>query len=173
MPSVSTLILIGYRFLGLDRIRNIVSRIRIGYKNKFVSHFAWKTQCLSLSGRLSAVLPIVSPKAMILISFLSFISLSILSSCLPSKDGTDDKRYKGYRVLRLVPDSESQLQYLNDISNDITLSIPDKKIDFWSLPKGLNSSVDLMVSPDVYKDIRQRLSQQNIKNKVVIKDVEE
>ena len=108
-----------------------------------------------------------------LILLLSILSLSICSLCLKSEDGTVEKQYRGYRVLRLVPESVSQLQLLNDISNDISLVVPEKKIDFWTHPKDLNSSVDLMIAPDLYTDIQQKLIQHNIKNKVVVKDVGE
>lgn len=102
-----------------------------------------------------------------------FLFLQSFVLCLSSVNESVEHEYRGYRVLRLQPNNLSQLQYLSDMSSDVSLAIPQKKIDFWTQPKDLNSSVDLMVSPDVYKNIRQKLSQQNIKNKVLIKDVGE
>jgi hypothetical protein len=109
--------------------------------------------------------------------FLNLITVSLflltIDLCLSSVEETVENQYKGYKVLRLLPNTVDQLHYLSDLSTDIQFVIPNKKIDFWTQPKDLNSSVDVMVSPEVYKNIRQKFSQQNIKNKVIIQDVGE
>ena len=107
------------------------------------------------------------------ISIFFFIFFQTFVLCLSSAEESVEKQYKGYKVLRLTPYSTTQLQYLNELSTDASLVTPHKKIDFWTPPKDVNSSIDLMVSPDLYKNIRQKLLQQNIKNKVIIKDVGE
>ncbi|XP_054165079.1 carboxypeptidase B-like [Oppia nitens] len=76
-------------------------------------------------------------------------------------DNNFESQYKGFKVLRLLPNTVDQLQYLSDISTDLSLVIPNKKIDFWTQPKDVNSSVDVMVSPDIYIDIFEQEKRTN------------
>jgi hypothetical protein len=105
-----------------------------------------------------------------LIAIFSVLSTTVL--CFIEDDGIE-KHYNGYKVLRLLPNTLDQLQYLNGIASDVSFILPPKKIDFWTMPKDVNSTVDLMVAPDLIKNIQKKLSAQNIKTKVLIKDVGE
>jgi hypothetical protein len=88
-----------------------------------------------------------------------FLVLSTTVLCF-IEDDRIEKHYNGYKVLRLLPNTLGQLQYLNSIASDVSFALPPKKIDFWTMPKDVNSTVDLMVAPDLIK-------------KVLIKDVGE
>jgi hypothetical protein len=101
-----------------------------------------------------------------------FLVLSTTVLCF-IEDDRIEKHYNGYKVLRLLPNTLGQLQYLNSIASDVSFALPPKKIDFWTMPKDVNSTVDLMVAPDLIKNIQKKLSAQNIKTKVLIKDVGE
>lgn len=77
--------------------------------------------------------------------------------------------YDGYKVFRVRAENIDQLLYLRQLSDDVEKV--DLKIDFWSMPNSLNSSIDLMVSPELGNDLQTILAKQNIKAETLINDV--
>ena len=77
--------------------------------------------------------------------------------------------YDGYKVFRVRAENIDQLLYLRQLSDDVQKV--DLKIDFWSMPNSLNSSIDLMVPPELGNDFQTILAKQNIKAETLINDV--
>ena len=76
--------------------------------------------------------------------------------------------YEGYKVLRVHADSMDQLLYLRELSETGEIGT---KINFWIEPDRLNSSVDMMVSPDIATEIKTILEKQNMKTETIINNV--
>lgn len=84
-------------------------------------------------------------------------------------DNNKEIAYDGYKVFRVRAENIDQLLYLRQLSDD--LQKVDLKIDFWSMPNSLNSSIDLMISPELGDDFQTILAKQNIKAETLISDV--
>lgn len=76
--------------------------------------------------------------------------------------------YDGYKVIRVHPQTLSQLYQLQKLSQ-----VDDKgqKINFWSEPNRINSTTDVMVAPDVADELKTFFDRQNIKSETLINDV--
>lgn len=83
------------------------------------------------------------------------------------------RKFDGFSVLRLNPRNSRQLNFLSqletDFDNDLTYF---QKLDFWKRPTGVNSTVDLMVSPEMKSDLQRIFRANGLESDVVIKDVE-
>lgn len=88
--------------------------------------------------------------------------------------GTQSERsFDGFSVLRLNPDTREKLDFLvqleKDFDNDLSYY---QKLDFWSRPRAINNSVDLMVAPDLRDDIQRMFRTNNFPVERVIDDVQ-
>ena len=99
---------------------------------------------------------------------LSFLSISNIG-----ESKRTERTFEGYSVLRLHPETKDQLKALHDLQ---LLTDSDRKfrskVDFWKAPRSLNSSVDLMIAPDLKKDILDTLSARGIKGRVMIPNLQ-
>ncbi|KDR22871.1 Zinc carboxypeptidase A 1 [Zootermopsis nevadensis] len=75
-------------------------------------------------------------------------------------------RYDRHQVFRLVPEDKHQLQALRDLEEQA------QELDFWTSPRGLNTSVDIMVPPHLLRDFYNMVRKNNLKTKIFIKDVQ-
>lgn len=102
------------------------------------------------------------------------LTVCILTRTLASGLSPDDEgprkevAYDGYKVLRVHAESMDQLLYLRELSETGDTGV---KINFWSEPSRLNSSVDVMVSPDLVTDVRTILEGQNMTTETLINDI--
>jgi len=76
--------------------------------------------------------------------------------------------YDGYKVLRVHAQSMDQLLYLQKLSE---MEDTGTKINFWSEPSRLNSSVDVMVSPDFVSEMQTKFEKHNLTAETLINDV--
>ena len=76
--------------------------------------------------------------------------------------------YDGYKVLRVHAQNIDQLLYLRQLSETEDSS---PKINFWSEPNRINSSVDVMVAPDIASEIKSNFEKQNMPTETLINDV--
>lgn len=81
------------------------------------------------------------------------------------------RRYDDYTVLRFTPQNRDQLDFLQKLSTNESL-LMEKKIDFWLSPTSVNSSVDVMMSPDARSDLMPLFSLKQLKPIVMIEDVQ-
>ncbi|KAF7491847.1 Carboxypeptidase A2 [Sarcoptes scabiei] len=108
------------------------------------------------------------------INFFNFFLLATILigaqiDCRQSKE----IHYDGFKLLRLYTKTLDQLEFLQSLSNEKNqlASIIGSGIDFWSEPKSLNSSIDLMVSPLQEKDLRKALDERQIQTETLMDDV--
>ena len=87
----------------------------------------------------------------------------------PTNISTKEMTYSGYKVLRVQADNLDQLHYLRNLSE--TESDLSSKINFWSEPDRLNSSIDVMIAPDIVNEMTTKFGKQNISSKTLINDV--
>lgn len=76
--------------------------------------------------------------------------------------------YDGYKVFRVHTETLEQLRHLKRLTE-----VEDKslKINFWSEANRINSTSDLMVSPDVIDELKFYFEKENIKTETLISDV--
>ncbi|XP_072021622.1 carboxypeptidase B-like [Amphiura filiformis] len=77
------------------------------------------------------------------------------------------KNYGGYQVLRVVPQDMEQLQRLHDL-----YSLLEDTVDFWKEPTRLNQPVDIMVGPNLVKDVKIELSRRGLDFSIFVEDVQ-
>uniref|UniRef100_T1JFH7 Peptidase M14 domain-containing protein n=1 Tax=Strigamia maritima TaxID=126957 RepID=T1JFH7_STRMM len=75
--------------------------------------------------------------------------------------------YYGYKVLRLLPQEQSQLEKIYQLQEQLT-----DTVDFWTEPRFLNSTVDIMVTPNELKNIINFLQKLKIPYVIMIDDVQ-
>jgi murein tripeptide amidase MpaA len=75
-------------------------------------------------------------------------------------------RYNGYTVLRIRPQTQQQLDYLKDLSEN------NFELDFWTYPSIINRTVDLMVPPHLKQSIDGVFRQKSYNFQTMIDDVE-
>jgi len=83
-------------------------------------------------------------------------------SCSP----LERKTYAGYKVLKINPQNEKDVQFLRQ------LMLSDDSLHFGSRPSVPGRSVDLMVSPEQLNDVNELLQLSGIPHTVKIHDVE-
>lgn len=101
------------------------------------------------------------------ITITSLLSLSTIDS------KRSERSFDGYTVLRLLPETKDQLEALHNLQ--VLTDLAQKyrgKVDFWKEPRSLNSSVDLMIAPEVKNDIMDTLSARSIKGRVMIPNLQ-
>ncbi|XP_072032006.1 carboxypeptidase B-like isoform X1 [Amphiura filiformis] len=77
------------------------------------------------------------------------------------------KNYGGYQVLRVVPQDMEQLQRLHDLYN-----LLEDTVDFWKEPTRLNQPVDIMIGPNLVKDVKLELSRRDLDFSIYVEDVQ-
>uniref|UniRef100_T1J4W0 Transporter n=1 Tax=Strigamia maritima TaxID=126957 RepID=T1J4W0_STRMM len=75
--------------------------------------------------------------------------------------------HTGYKVLRLLPQEQSQLNAIHQLQENLP-----NKIDFWSEPRFLNNTVDIMVKPNEIENLIDFLQQSKIPHTIMIDDVQ-
>ena len=85
-------------------------------------------------------------------------------------DTTENKEllYDGYQVLRVHAENIDQLLYLRHLSET---EDNGPRINFWSEPNRINSSVDVMVSPDIANEMKTNFGKKNMSTLTLINDV--
>ncbi|XP_072021624.1 carboxypeptidase B-like [Amphiura filiformis] len=76
------------------------------------------------------------------------------------------KNYAGYQVLRVVPQDVEQLQRVHDLYN-----LLEDTVDFWKEPTKVNGPVDIMVGPNIVKDVKMELSRRGLDFSIFVDDV--
>ncbi|XP_063968769.1 carboxypeptidase B-like [Lytechinus pictus] len=76
-------------------------------------------------------------------------------------------RYDGYQALRVEPRDELQLDFLNNLKNEL-----EGRISFWSQPRTIKRPTDILVQPRFQDDIKELLDAKQIKYSVMIDDVQ-
>jgi murein tripeptide amidase MpaA len=76
------------------------------------------------------------------------------------------RHYNGYSVLRLIPKTKSQLNYLRELENNVI------DLDFWKGPTQLNRAVDVMVPPHLNYTFNKIFRKRNFEKTVLIDDLE-
>jgi len=76
------------------------------------------------------------------------------------------QHYDGYTVLRLIPRTETQLNYLRELERNVV------ELDFWKGPSYLNRAVDVMVPPHLNHTFDRILQSRSFDKTVMIADVE-
>ncbi|XP_022101126.1 carboxypeptidase B-like [Acanthaster planci] len=95
---------------------------------------------------------------------LRFILLAALLGLCPA----EKKRYDGYKVLRVTPGDDFQLQSIVNLERML-----EDKVDFWASSHHIGKSVDLMVSPEDEHSVQALLDQQGLESTVWISDVQQ
>jgi hypothetical protein len=75
-----------------------------------------------------------------------------------------EKRYDGYKVYRIYPDNDRQVEYLADLR-------ANGYLDFWT-DEVRRNAVDVMVSPDQAHHFRAQLYLHSMRSEVMIDDVQ-
>lgn len=88
----------------------------------------------------------------------------IIESCQ-----TERVSYTGYSVYRSFPQTQYQIDRLTKLMNEKR----DDGIEFWTQPGMLNSTVDIMVSPDEEQYLREQLRIFRVPTKKIMYDVED
>ncbi|KPM10217.1 zinc carboxypeptidase A 1-like protein [Sarcoptes scabiei] len=119
---------------------------------EMIASFAW-----------SSILELMEPQT------VATILIGAQIDCRQSKE----IHYDGFKLLRLYTKTLDQLEFLQSLSNEKNqlASMIGSGIDFWSEPKSLNSSIDLMVSPLQEKDLRKALDERQIQTETLMDDV--
>ncbi|XP_071555610.1 zinc carboxypeptidase-like [Temnothorax nylanderi] len=86
--------------------------------------------------------------------------------CLAS-GATQKALYNNYKVFRLIPTTETQLENLRELEN-----VYDG-FSFWDSPSIVNKQVDLMVAPHKLPEFYEKMAQIDIPYQVHINDVQE
>lgn len=102
-----------------------------------------------------------------------YSSSTLLFLFIASIVRADERTFEGYSVFRFVPDTKEKVQLLNSIAFnfDNDPSYMDK-VDFWKRPKQVNSTVDIMLAPDVRDEVLSLLQSKDLKHKQIIGDVQ-
>lgn len=90
--------------------------------------------------------------------FIATCSLTIAS----------EVRYDNFTLYRLIPKSLSEVNILTDLETSHLGGY-----DFWTHPKDVGVSVDVLVSPDKKSSIKDMMNSNNIQYEVVIENVQE
>lgn len=77
-------------------------------------------------------------------------------------------RYDNFTLYRLIPKSLSEVNILTDLETSHLGGY-----DFWTHPKDVGVSVDVLVSPDKKSSIKDMMNSNNIQYEVVIENVQE
>lgn len=85
--------------------------------------------------------------------------------------GLGERTFDGYSVLRVNPITENQIRFLHELSNYVDNTALEK-INFWRRPEALNSTVDLLIAPDIRDDLTEKLRQQNMEPIVTIDNIQ-
>ncbi|XP_022091295.1 carboxypeptidase B-like [Acanthaster planci] len=93
---------------------------------------------------------------------LLILALITLSASTPSQ-----VRYDGYEVLRIVPRSEDQMQWMEHFEETFV-----SKLDFWRMSHSVNQPLDVMVPPRYQTELRELLESRGIGFSVHIEDVQ-
>ncbi|XP_038073657.1 carboxypeptidase B-like [Patiria miniata] len=94
---------------------------------------------------------------------LLVLALVAVATCAPGQ-----VRYDGYEVLRIVPRSEGQKEWLEHFEKSFV-----SKLDFWKTSHSLNQPMDVMVPPRYQAELREVLENRGIGFTVHIEDVQE
>jgi murein tripeptide amidase MpaA len=97
---------------------------------------------------------------------------SLLFLCLEGVAVSLQRTFEGYSVLRVLPTREEQLALLNELATDASPG-HDQKLNFWRRPSELNSSVDLMIAPEIRDSTLQKLREARLEPHTFIQDLEE
>ncbi len=82
-----------------------------------------------------------------------------------------EKYYDNYSVIRVIPETRNQLQFLRNWAQNLSFS-QLSAIDFWRYPSNLNENVDIMVSPNLKSQIIQLMKSQNLNTFIMIENVQ-
>ncbi|XP_053201673.1 carboxypeptidase B-like [Panonychus citri] len=81
------------------------------------------------------------------------------------------KRYNNYSVLRFKPTTTDQLHFLYQLAQNETF-LMERSVDFWTEPGSLNSSVDIMLSPEARSTLSPVFASNQLTPSVMIEDVQ-
>lgn len=75
--------------------------------------------------------------------------------------------YNNYKVFRMVPSTETQLEFLQELENGYD------GFSFWDSPSIVNKQVDLMIAPHKLPEFYEKMAQIDIPYQIHINDVQE
>jgi murein tripeptide amidase MpaA len=75
--------------------------------------------------------------------------------------------FEGFKVFRLLPQNEKQLILLHELRET------NLQLDYWSEPKSLNKTVDIMVHPAELSNFANTVGEAQIPHSVLIENIEE
>lgn len=101
--------------------------------------------------------------------FIIFITIFIVYQIVIETCETKRVSYTGYAVYRSFPQTENQIDKLTQLMHEKR----DDGIEFWTEPRMLNNSVDIMVSPDEEPYLREQLKLIKVPTKKIMYDVED
>uniref|UniRef100_A0A0N4ZWR9 Zinc carboxypeptidase A 1 n=1 Tax=Parastrongyloides trichosuri TaxID=131310 RepID=A0A0N4ZWR9_PARTI len=106
--------------------------------------------------------------------FIIFISLSSLDALRPYinkrfQDDTAPKHFKDYKLYRINPRNQENLEYLKDL---FTHDSP-YELDFWQPPTHIGGLVDVSVNPEDAKIFARDLDSKQLDYSVAINDLQE
>jgi hypothetical protein len=82
-----------------------------------------------------------------------------------------EKYYDNYSVIRVIPETRSQLEFLRNWAQNLSFS-QLSAIDFWRYPSNLNQNVDIMVSPNLKSQIIRLMKSENLNTFIMIENVQ-
>lgn len=97
-----------------------------------------------------------------------FLRLSLLLFVV---DAEGARSYAGYSLIRVVPQNERQLRYLNVLEEN--LEFEGSLIDVWRSSRGLNHSFELLLSPLISDTLKDEMTKMGFAPETLIEDVEE
>ncbi|XP_071784489.1 carboxypeptidase B-like [Asterias amurensis] len=95
--------------------------------------------------------------------FLLILAVIGLASCAPGH-----VKYDGYEVLRIVPRSGNQLEWLQKFGEKFV-----SKLDFWKQAHDVDQPMDVMVPPHFQMELREILEENDVTFSVLIEDVQQ
>lgn len=109
-----------------------------------------------------------------LFRFFPLVFLLVLLLSIASIDGQSInhvKSYSGYTVVRVVPRTKIQLEYLRDVEEEMALE--SSPIEFWKLGCCIDTPSDIMVGPISSYWFMNQLSKIGMEPQILIDDVAE
>jgi len=98
---------------------------------------------------------------------LALLSVAALIVCAASSSGSQEPRvkYDGFKVIRTVPRTSDQAEYLASLEDDL-------HFNFWTNGIRLGGNVDVMAGPAHLADLVAGLEARGIEHSVMVEDVE-
>ena len=101
--------------------------------------------------------------------FRTFRTVCLLLALLELSQATIDERTNDHLVIRILPKTKEQLDYLVQLERDAAIL----KLDFWKGPKSIDLPVDLMIEQGAKSTLLNQMREKGIQFSPMINSVEE